>query len=162
QFEHRAVQSLIENAHAVALEPKNLQSRRPSICEDDESSTLLRILSHPLARRLRHPIEAVAHVDRFGAKEDPYACRNHDDCSSTRSRRLSESASNVAGIVRRRLPPSSSSNVLGDAGPVSSTNGSRFGRSALSGVDAVSGACAFSSGATLLPSCHFQNTSVRG
>jgi hypothetical protein len=160
QSEDGAVQPLVENAHAVALEPKNLQSRRPTVREDKEYPAFLRILPHPLARRLRHPVEPIPHVHRFRAKEDPNSRRNHDAGSNTASNRRRASGSNVAGIARRRPPLSSSSNRTGTVDRPSSISGSVLVGDPLPFFTDASDD--FAAGSLGLPSCHFQNVKLRG
>jgi hypothetical protein len=65
------VKPLVEDAVSAALEPQNLQPRSSAICENEERSTFLWVLPNALAGCLSKSVEALPHIHRLSAHEDP-------------------------------------------------------------------------------------------
>ena len=71
QLEHSTVQSLVEQAQPVLLEPQYLEAPGAAAGEDEQGPAGRCVLSHPLPGHLRQPVEAVPHVHWLRADEDP-------------------------------------------------------------------------------------------
>src|ERR1044071_9039772 len=82
QLEVGAVQTLVEDAEAIVIEPDNLDPIA-ALAREDEERTALRIEVELLLDREREGIERPAHVLALRAHEDPNARRDHRRLSST-------------------------------------------------------------------------------
>src|SRR6185437_5191028 len=102
QLENRPVQTLVEQAEPVSVEPEHLEPRRRLPREHEQCPARHGLLPDALARHLRETVEPVPHVDRLSAHEDPHPRRDHRAASRRRSKRPSASTSNDAGTPTLR------------------------------------------------------------
>src|SRR5215468_2834731 len=116
--EAAALQSLGEQAHALAIVPKNLDQSAPPPAEHEQVSAV-RIAPERLLHPQRQPVEALAHVGVPGRQPHPRAGRKRDHRCRAIFASAAISADTVAGsaapAIRTRAPPANSISIIAGA-----------------------------------------------
>src|SRR5262249_12049162 len=121
------VQTLVEDAVAVAIEPQDLEPIAAP-AREHEHRAALGIERHALLDGKREGVKRAAHILALGANEDANRGRYQRRLSRTSSKRLRAAASNDAGTRTRTLDASttSSGSVRGAATSTNVSAGDRF------------------------------------
>jgi hypothetical protein len=92
QSERASVESLVEEAHARAVEEEDLQGRAP-LAYEHEQRPATRVVAHALGGEARQAIDAAAKIDGLRCEVHGHAGRDHRSLRSARTARRRRASS---------------------------------------------------------------------